>query len=112
MAQLLADENFPAPVTELRRLGHDVRTIAEAGRANQRLSDEGVLALAHGERRAVVTLNRRLFARLHATQPDHSGIVVSTPDADLAALAQRIDAQIRSRPNLAGALVRVIRPRS
>jgi Domain of unknown function (DUF5615) len=43
MARLYADEDFPLPVVEeLRRLGHDVRTVQEAGRANQGI-DVGVL---------------------------------------------------------------------
>lgn len=41
MARLYADENFPLPVVEeLRRLGHDVLTMYEDGRANQSISDE------------------------------------------------------------------------
>ncbi len=36
MAQLYADENSPLPVVEeLRRLGHDVLTMYEDGKANQ-----------------------------------------------------------------------------
>ncbi|MFQ5668794.1 MAG: DUF5615 family PIN-like protein [Candidatus Binatia bacterium] len=47
MARLLADENFPLPVVEeLRRLGHDVTTINEAGKAGQSVADEDVLGLA------------------------------------------------------------------
>jgi len=35
MAQLYGDEDFSFPVTqELRRLGHDVLTVQEAGQAN------------------------------------------------------------------------------
>jgi len=34
MARLYAEEDFPLPVVgELRRLGNDVRTVQEAGRA-------------------------------------------------------------------------------
>ncbi len=45
MARLYADEDFPLPVVEeLRRLGHDVRTVQEAGRANQGIDDAEVLA--------------------------------------------------------------------
>ena len=60
MARLYADENVPLPVIEeLRRLGHDVLTIFEDGKANQRYSDQSVLqdGAAHG--RAVMTLNRK-----------------------------------------------------
>ena len=44
MARLLADENFPWPVVEaLRGLGHDVRTLADLGYAQQALPDQAVL---------------------------------------------------------------------
>ncbi len=47
MARLLADENFPFPVVlELRRLGHDVLTMHEAGLANQCMADDAVLLYA------------------------------------------------------------------
>lgn len=37
MARLYANENFPLPVvTELRRLGHDVLTVRESGKAARR----------------------------------------------------------------------------
>jgi hypothetical protein len=36
VARILADENFPLPVVEaLRRLGHDVVTLADVGKAHQ-----------------------------------------------------------------------------
>jgi hypothetical protein len=51
MAHLYADENFPLPVVEeLRRMGHDVLTIQEAGKAGQSTPDEVVLALASASR--------------------------------------------------------------
>jgi hypothetical protein len=38
MAQLYSNENFPRQVVEeLRRLGHDVLTIQETGKAGQRI---------------------------------------------------------------------------
>ena len=41
---LYADENFPLAVTEeLQRLGHDVLTAYEDGRANQAIPDDKVL---------------------------------------------------------------------
>ncbi len=47
MAALYSNENFPLPsVMELRRLGHDVLTIQETGRADQAMPDEAVLAFA------------------------------------------------------------------
>ena len=43
MARLYADENVPFPVVEeLRRLGHDVLTIFEDGKANRRYPDASV----------------------------------------------------------------------
>ena len=83
MARLYANENFPLPaVQELRRLGHDVLTIQQTGRAEQAVPDEEVLAFAKTQSRAVITLNRKHFARLHRQQPDHSGIIVCTFDPD------------------------------
>jgi hypothetical protein len=64
VARLYANENFPLPVVEeLRRLGHDGLTTLEAGRAEQAIPDEAVLAFAVAEGRAVVTINRRHFVR-------------------------------------------------
>jgi hypothetical protein len=38
LARLYADENFPQPAVErLRALGHDVLTVQEAGKAQQKL---------------------------------------------------------------------------
>ncbi len=47
MARFYANENFPQPVVvELRRLGHDVLTVQETGRADQAWPDKQVLAFA------------------------------------------------------------------
>ncbi|MCZ7571559.1 MAG: DUF5615 family PIN-like protein [Ardenticatenaceae bacterium] len=79
MARLLSDANFPLPVVEeLRRLGHDVLTIQEAGRANQRFPNQAVLEFASADGRAVLTINRKHFVRLHASVQDHAGIIVCT----------------------------------
>jgi len=111
MARLFADENFPLPVVEeLRRLGHDVLTIQEAGMANQRFSDDAVLAFASGDNRAVLTLNRKHFIRLHNTSLDHAGIVACTVDLDFAGQAARIHEAIYSRDSLEGELIRINRP--
>lgn len=69
MARLYANENFPLPVVEeLRRLGHNVLTIHETGKATASVSDENVLAFANDEDRAILTLNRKHFIRLHNVQ--------------------------------------------
>ncbi len=111
MARLYANENFPYPVVdELRRLGHDVLTMPEAGQAGRALPDTDVLEFANENGRALLTLNRRHFVRLHETHPRHAGIVVCTFDPDFAGQARRIHAAITSTPDLAGKLIRVSRP--
>jgi predicted nuclease of predicted toxin-antitoxin system len=111
MARFYANENFPLPTVEaLRRLGHDVLTTAESGRAGQAVPDADVLAFAVAAQRIVVTLNRRHFIRLHQATPTHAGIVVCTFDPDFAALAQRIHSALEAQPQMAGQLVRVNRP--
>jgi Domain of unknown function (DUF5615) len=74
MARLYSNENFPLPVVEaLRQLAHDVLTIQEMGQAGQAMSDEAVLAFAHAEGRALLTINRNHFVRLHREGKQHSG---------------------------------------
>ena len=61
MAALYSNENFPRRVVEeLRRLGNDVLTSYEAGRANQKFPDNQVLAFATEHQRAVITLIIRI----------------------------------------------------
>jgi Holliday junction resolvase len=56
----------PHPVVKyLRELGHDVLTVQEAGKANQRIPDEEVLAFATENDRAIITQNRKDFIQLH-----------------------------------------------
>lgn len=109
--RLYADENFPrAAVEELRRLGHDVLTAEEDGRANRRVPDEDVLERADELGRAVMTLNRVDFKRLHLRRPDHAGIVICTFDSDFTGQARRIDKAVRQAGELKGKLVHVYRP--
>jgi predicted nuclease of predicted toxin-antitoxin system len=83
MARLYADENFPLPVVAaLRLLGHDVLTVEEAGGTNMRTPDLEILDFAISQDRAVLTLNRRHFIRLHDQVPDHKGIIVCMTDTD------------------------------
>jgi len=111
VARLLADENFPLPVVEeLRRLGHDVVTLEDAGKAGQSLPDEAVLDFASGDKRAVLTLNRKHFVRLHGTGRDHAGIITCTFDLDFAGQARRIQGAIAAHAQLSGQLVSVNRP--
>jgi len=79
MAPFYADEQFPFQVVELlRNLGHDVLTVQEAGNANQRIPDDQVLVFAVGQERAILTINRIDFIRLHRRDDQHFGIVVCT----------------------------------
>ncbi len=111
MARFYANENFPLPVVlELRRLGHEALTIQESGKAGQRVTDEQVLAFATGENRAVLTINRKHFIRLHRERPQHAGIVVCTFDPDFVGQAAHIHAAVAALPEMAGQLLRVNRP--
>jgi hypothetical protein len=111
MASLYSNENFPLPVVlRLRALGHDVLTIQETGKADQAMADPDVLAFATKEGRAVLTLNRLHFIRLHRRSAGHSGIIVCTFDRDFEGQARRIHEGITARGNLDGQLVRVNRP--
>lgn len=111
-ARLYSNENFHRSVVEvLRERGHDVLTSMEAGRANQRVSDAGVLEFAASEGRAVLTFNRLHFIRLHrSTGGQHAGIVVCSEDHDVRSLAERIDRVIDAAGDLSGQLLRVNRP--
>ena len=109
--KLYADEQFPYPVVKcLRDLGHDVLTVQEAGKANQRVPDDEVLAFATENDRAVVTQNRKDFILLHRLQPHHAGIIVCSDDRNWDALAQRIHAAVTEAECLQGKLLRIVKP--
>ena len=109
--RLYADENFPLPVVaELRRIGHDVLTMSEDGKANQSLPDDEVLTLAAERERALLTTNRRDFIQLHRRNIEHGGIIVCTFDPDFTGQARRISEAIENAPSLASQLIRIYRP--
>lgn len=111
MAKLYSNENFPLPVVAiLRQLQHDVLTIQETEQAGQAMSDESVLTFAHAEGRALLTINRKHFIRLHREGKPHAGIIACTLDKDFAGLAQRIHASIEAQGELTGQLIRINRP--
>lgn len=111
MARLYANENFPLPVVEfLRTAGHDVITVAETGKAEQSWPDEDVLEFPVQDDRALVTLNRTHFIKLHERRSDHAGIIVCTFDSNFAAFARRIDEAIGAAGSLHGKLLRINRP--
>lgn len=110
MARFHSNENFPLPaVEELRKLGHDVLTSMDAGQANQGIPDDQVIAFATKQNRAVLTFDRRDFAKEHARSSAHAGIITCTVDANYIALAKRIDQAVAGR-NLAGRLLKIYRP--
>jgi uncharacterized pyridoxamine 5'-phosphate oxidase family protein len=105
-----SNENFDLQVVEcLRELGHDVLTAAEAGNANQRVSDDKVLHFATQEKRVLLTFNRKDFFKLHKLVNQHAGIVACTYDANYSALANRINASCKDTL-LDNQLVRIYRP--
>jgi predicted nuclease of predicted toxin-antitoxin system len=111
VARLYADENVPLALAEaLRSLGHDVLTVREAGYDNQRISDADVLLFAITTGRALLTLNRRDFIRLHRQMPDHRGVIICTEDSDTQGQAERIHSALESAGDLAGVLLRINRP--
>jgi hypothetical protein len=111
MARVYMDEDFPGPATRrLRELGHDVLTAREAGNADRQMPDHEVLRFAQSENRAVLTLNRRDFIRLHNSGAVHSGIIACTDDRNFTALAIRVHDALCANEPLAGKLIRIIRP--
>lgn len=111
MARFYTDENFPAPVTRaLRELGHDVLTAFEDGKANQKIGDKAVLSSATELQRAVITLNRRDFAALHAADEKHGGILLLKIESDASGQAGRIQKAVETLPTLRSALIRVHKP--
>lgn len=111
MARLYADEGFPRKVSDrLKELEHDILTVQEAGQANQRIPDDQVLAYAMSQNRAVLTVNRADFIRLHRQNSNHAGIIACTEDLDRERLANRIHVAILSEDTLEGQLIRVNRP--
>ena len=111
MANLYADEQFPYVATaRLRALGHDVLTVQEAGKGNQGIPDDEVLRFATFLERAVLTLNRRDFVKLHCQDSNHAGIITCTDDADKNVLGERIHLAIQSEANFNQQLLRIVRP--
>ena len=106
--KLLADEDFDFRVVHrLRERGHDVLTVIEARRRG--LRDDEQLAFATEEDRVFLTVNRADFHALHRKVQGHAGIVTCTRDADVEALAARIDAALAGRDDMPGELIRVVR---
>ncbi len=112
MGRFYSNENVAAQVVaELRRLGHDVLTSFEAGKADAAVPDAEVLAFAAAASRILLTNNRRHFLRLHQRRTeDHAGIVLCTFDPDFGGQARRIHEAIAPVPEMKNQLIRVNRP--
>lgn len=113
MARFYSNENFPIEVVlALRNYGHDVLTASEAGNANISIPDEQVLAYANQTERAVLTVNRWDFVRLHKEGAKHLGIIACTQDADSLGQAQRIHSAVEKEGDLRSKLLRINRPQT
>ena len=97
-------------VEKLREFGHDVLTIYEDGKGNQRFPDDLVLEVAIELGRAVITINRKDFRRLHLQYPVHAGIILCIYDPDFQRQAQRIHEELGRHESMAGRLIKVNRP--
>jgi predicted nuclease of predicted toxin-antitoxin system len=110
MANLYADEQFPKNTTiALRSLGHNILTVQEAGNANQKIPDEDVLSFATADNRAVLTLNRCDFIRLHRQSTSHAGIIACSENNNFERLAEKIHEAISPLDNLNAQLIRIYR---
>jgi len=110
MIELYADEDFNyLAVKILRKMGYDIKTTQEVGKAGKGIDDKTQLVYATSEGRAILTHNHKDFYRLHANN-EHSGIISCTHNKDYQQLAQRIDEKIREVQQLNNQLIRVTRP--
>ena len=112
MARFYSSENIALQVvTELRRLGHEVLTLLDAGKANAAVPDLEVLTFAIAESRILLSHNRRHFLQLHHQRTqDHPGMVLCTFDPDFCGQPQRIHAAVAAESDMRNQLIRVNRP--
>jgi len=102
VARFYSNENVPMQVVlELRRLGHDVLTTLDAGKANAAVPDPEVLAFAVAEGRILLSHNRRHFLQIHL----HRTAALSTRISR--AQARRIDKAVATESDLTNRLIRV-----
>ena len=107
MARLLADEDFPRPVSlHLRSLGHDVELAVETGLANRGTEDVDLLAYACGKQQILLTHNRKHFRRLHAAET-HTGIFICTRKMGFLELAEAIHACLIAEFDCANRMISV-----
>ncbi len=92
---LFTDEDVHAPLAPaLRRLGYDAESCQEAGRSNQRISDEEHLIYSAERGRAILTFNVVDFVALDhrwkAAERAHAGIIVAPEITDFRELLRRV----------------------
>ncbi|MEB3309453.1 MAG: DUF5615 family PIN-like protein [Snowella sp.] len=111
MVKLYADEQFPLPVVKiLRALGYDILTVQDAGKADQKIPDSKVLEYATSLNRAILTMNRRDFIRLHAQATQHKGIVICRSSTNWEKIAQAIHNYLSQLETIEGQLIRIKLP--
>lgn len=85
------DEHMPTAIAEqLRARGIDVLTTAEAGRANQRISDDEQLAYSTRLGRVLVTEDHHFVALSQACRP-HGGVVYFPIKLDIGACVEYLE---------------------
>lgn len=110
MARLYANENFTRNVVAaLNRLGHDVISTYELGKANQKIPDGEVLKTVIAQDRAVLTFNRKDFIKLHRNDANHAGIVICKEILDVELMAALIHEALEQTDKLVRQLIRVNR---
>jgi uncharacterized protein with PIN domain len=111
MIKFYANENFPLEMVKaLRNFGYNVLTSYESGRANQKISDDQVLAFAKSEQRIVITLNRDDFIVLHRQSKEHNGIIICKDDRDYHGQIKFLhDSLLSQAENFYGRLIRVLK---
>jgi predicted nuclease of predicted toxin-antitoxin system len=86
----------------LRALEYDILTVQDAGKAEQKIPDPEVLQYAISLNRAVITMNRRDFIRLHAQIPQHKGIVICKSSTNWEKIAQAIHKHLIQSDSIEG----------
>lgn len=109
MARFYSNENIALPVViALRRIGNDVLTSLDAGKANSSIPDHEVLAFATADNRILISHNRKHFIKLHRLRDyDHAGIVVCSFNPSFVELGYRIDGAVSEVQDMRNVLIRV-----
>ncbi len=104
--RLYTDEHISGRLARaLERRGYDAVSCAEAGRADQGISDEAQLVYASQNSRAILTSNHIDFLRLDAAWKrdgrQHAGIILSMEVQDIGELLRRVERHLDTYgPNL------------